>query len=154
MLILPGVWKLANSCPHGDFVFPLMVKVAITLTPPILQAPIYLLLCLQISKLLQESSLWRELRWLQEVEQTEELLHRVLQGRPREQHLMLLHRFTARGTGLSRQDSRFGWESDARASWAQFGGKFVFAFMTTSSDNINKQINLPFTSLSPAAIPC
>lgn len=29
MLILPGVWELANSCPHGDFVFPLMVKVVI-----------------------------------------------------------------------------------------------------------------------------
>ena len=151
MLILPGVWELANSCPHGDFAFPLMVKVAITLSPPILQAPIYLLLCLQISKLLQESSLRRELRWLQEVEQTEELLHRVLQGRPRQQHLMLLQiHSTGNRSEPPRQQVWVGrWRQGLLGSiWGQFCFRFY--------DNIewqHKQINLPFTSLRPAAFP-
>lgn len=50
----------------------------------------YLFFCFQITKLLHEGGFRREATWFQEVQQTEELLHRVLQGCPRQQHLVFL----------------------------------------------------------------
>lgn len=74
-----------------------MVKaVVITLTPPILQAPIYLFCSSDLQtpskKAVSEGTVMVSV----EVEQTEELLHRVLWHAPQKQHLMLLHKFTAR----------------------------------------------------------
>ena len=54
----------------------------------------YLLLRLEVSKLLHEGVLGGEPRGLQEVQQAEQFLHRVLQGSPGQQDYMLLHRNT------------------------------------------------------------
>lgn len=50
----------------------------------------HLFLCFEVSKVSEEFSLRRELSWLQEMKQTEEFLHSVLERSAGQQHLVFL----------------------------------------------------------------
>ena len=50
----------------------------------------YLLLCLEIAKVLEELRFGRELGGLEEVQEAEEFFHRVLEGGAGQQHLVFL----------------------------------------------------------------
>lgn len=136
MLLYQEVWELATHCPHGDFVF-LDGEVVITAAPqvfrPLFTCSLSSDLKLSSKKAVSEENCdgFRKLSRLKSSSTS-------LQGRPRETAFSL-HKFTAEQVEPPRQQVWVGkWRHGLLGSiW----GQFCFAFMTTSSDNIMKQIS-------------
>lgn len=64
--------------------------VCVNLSVPTWMYISHLLLCFEVSKVSEEFSLRRKLSWLQEMKQTEEFLHSVLERSAGQQHLVFL----------------------------------------------------------------